>query len=156
MPHPAFTDDELDAELAKLHRPRKYYQNYQRTRGANDGMLHAPQAPARLLPRLLLLQERRLQREQSPSPKSAYRRGDGANSNLLLDGERQGHGGDRCAVHAASGLHRKLQWLAEAEVGVYATEYGRTGFTARYRVIACGGDPILEVSLRCKPFRAEP
>ena len=30
-------------ELAKLNPPRKYYQNYQRTRGANDDMLHAPQ-----------------------------------------------------------------------------------------------------------------
>src|SRR3989441_5524488 len=42
-PRPAPTDDELDAELAKLNPPRKYYQNYQRTRGANDNMLHAPQ-----------------------------------------------------------------------------------------------------------------
>ena len=42
-PRPAPTDDELDAELAKLNPPRKYYQNYQRTRGANDDMLHAPQ-----------------------------------------------------------------------------------------------------------------
>src|SRR5262245_65319875 len=37
------TDDELDAELAKLDPPRKYYQNYQRTRGANADMLNAPQ-----------------------------------------------------------------------------------------------------------------
>src|SRR6266436_4617428 len=43
VPRPAQTDDELDAELAKLSPPRKYYQNYQRTRGANDDMLHAPQ-----------------------------------------------------------------------------------------------------------------
>src|SRR6266481_9497616 len=42
-PRLAQTDDELDAELAKLNPPRKYYQNYQRTRGANDDMLHAPQ-----------------------------------------------------------------------------------------------------------------
>ena len=42
-PPRAPTDDELDAELAKLNPPRKYYQNYQRTRGANDNMLHAPQ-----------------------------------------------------------------------------------------------------------------
>src|SRR5262249_20818267 len=40
LPRPAQTDDELDAELAKLSPPRKYYQNYQRTRGANDDMLH--------------------------------------------------------------------------------------------------------------------
>ena len=37
------SDDELDAELAKLKPPRKYYMNYQRTRGANDNMLHAAQ-----------------------------------------------------------------------------------------------------------------
>src|SRR5262245_28649834 len=42
-PRRAIPDDELDAELAKLNPPRKYYQNYQRTRGANDNMLHAPQ-----------------------------------------------------------------------------------------------------------------
>src|SRR6185369_16691225 len=39
VPPRAITDDELDAELAKLNPPRKYYQNYQRTRGANDNML---------------------------------------------------------------------------------------------------------------------
>jgi hypothetical protein len=43
LPHPAVTDYALDAELAKLNPPRKYYQNYQRTRGADDNMLHAPQ-----------------------------------------------------------------------------------------------------------------
>ena len=43
LPRPAMTDDELDAALAKLDPPRKYYQNYQRTRGANEDMLHAPQ-----------------------------------------------------------------------------------------------------------------
>src|SRR5438067_225112 len=43
LPRPAVTDDELDAELAKLNPPRKYYQNYQRTPGANEDMLHAPQ-----------------------------------------------------------------------------------------------------------------
>jgi pimeloyl-ACP methyl ester carboxylesterase len=43
LPRPPITDDELDAELAKLNPPRKYYQNYQRTRGANDDMLNAPQ-----------------------------------------------------------------------------------------------------------------
>src|SRR6195256_388014 len=42
-PSPAPTDDEIDAELARLDRPRKYYQNYQCTPGANDNMLHAPQ-----------------------------------------------------------------------------------------------------------------
>src|SRR6202030_1159501 len=42
-PRPVVSDDDLDAELGKLNPPRKYYQNYQRTRGASDDMLHAPQ-----------------------------------------------------------------------------------------------------------------
>ena len=42
-PKPSMTDDEFDAELAKLDPPRKYYRNYQRTPGASDDMLHAPQ-----------------------------------------------------------------------------------------------------------------
>jgi pimeloyl-ACP methyl ester carboxylesterase len=45
-PPPPKTDDEFDAELAALDPPRKYYQNYQRGRGANDDMLHAPQGLA--------------------------------------------------------------------------------------------------------------
>src|SRR6202140_3154903 len=32
IPRPPLTDDELDAQLAKLKPPRKYYQNYQRPR----------------------------------------------------------------------------------------------------------------------------
>jgi pimeloyl-ACP methyl ester carboxylesterase len=59
-PARAGNDDELDAELAKLHPPRKYYQNYQRTRGANEDMLHAPQGLHAFFRGLLLLQERRL------------------------------------------------------------------------------------------------
>jgi pimeloyl-ACP methyl ester carboxylesterase len=42
-PPTPLTDDEFDDELAKLNPPRKYYQNYQRTRGANDDTLYAPQ-----------------------------------------------------------------------------------------------------------------
>ena len=63
---------------------------------------------------------------------------------LLRDGEGQGHGGDRRAVHAvAADYIANCKWLTEAEVDVYATEYGRTGFTGAlqgYRVRR-GSDP---------------
>ena len=42
-PRPAPTDDELDAELAKLDRPRNITRTINAGRGANDDMLHAPQ-----------------------------------------------------------------------------------------------------------------
>ena len=66
-PRPAPTDDELDAELAKLNPPRKYYQNYQRTRGRQRQHAACAARAPRVLPRLLPLQERRLEREQAAS-----------------------------------------------------------------------------------------
>ena len=41
-PRPAPTDAELDAELAKLNPPRKYYQNYQRTRFDENRFVNGP------------------------------------------------------------------------------------------------------------------
>jgi len=38
------------------------------------------------------------------------------------------------------------KWLTEAEVEVYATEYGRAGFTARFRAIGCGAARIPRAS----------
>ncbi len=110
MPRPAITDDELDAELAKLNPPRKYYQNYQRTRGASDDMLHAPQGLHAFF-RAYYFYKSADFKGNNPHPLNARAppRRDGANSDLLSDGKGQGHGGDRCAVDAASGLHRELQ-----------------------------------------------
>ena len=75
---------------------------------------HAARAagPARFLPRLLPLQERRLEREQAASAEGAYRRGDGEDADLLRDGPRQGHGRDGRAVHAVAGRDRRLPMAA--------------------------------------------
>jgi len=108
-PPRAITDDELDVELAKLNPPRKYYQNYQRTRAANDNMLHAPPGTPRILPRLLSLQERRLERERAAPIKGSHRGRDGADPNLLRHAERQGHGRDCRAVHAFAGRDCRVQ-----------------------------------------------
>src|ERR1700733_7984653 len=42
-PRPAVTEAEMNAELAALDRPRKYYREYNRTRAANDDIMNAPQ-----------------------------------------------------------------------------------------------------------------
>ena len=99
--------------------------------------------PARILPRLLLLQERRLQGEQSASPEGAHRRGDGEDSDLLRDGEGQGHGGDRCAVHAVCRRDCGLQ-MADRGGGRRLCDRIRQNAVsrARCRAIACGGAPI--------------
>ena len=50
----------------------------------------------------------------------------------------------------------KCKWLTDAEVEVYATEYGRTGFTGALQGYRVRRGPIPEVSPRCTPFRAAP
>jgi hypothetical protein len=42
-PRTAPTDDEISAQLAALARLRRYYQQWLRTREANENMMHAPQ-----------------------------------------------------------------------------------------------------------------
>src|SRR5882672_6990985 len=142
-PRPAPGDDELDAELAKLDRPRKYYQNYQRTRGANDDMLHAPQGlhaffrayyhyksadwkgnkPFRL--------KARTAEEMAKIP-----------TYYVMDKDK-GMAGTAAAEMPSAAEIAACKWLTDAEVDVYVTEYSRTSFPGAlqgYRVRR-GGDP---------------
>jgi len=142
-PRPAPNDDELDAELAKLDRPRKYYQNHQRTRGANDDMLHAPQGlhaffrayyhyksadwkgnkPFRL--------KARTAEEMAKIP-----------TYYVMDKDK-GMAETVAAEMPSASEIAACKWLTDAEVGVYVTEYSRTGFTGAlqgYRVRR-GSDP---------------
>jgi pimeloyl-ACP methyl ester carboxylesterase len=142
-PRPAPSDDELDAELAKLDRPRKYYQNYQRTRGANDDMLHAPQGlhaffrayyhyksadwkgnkPFRL--------KARTAEEMAKIP-----------TYYVMDRDK-GMAATVAAEMPSAAEIAACKWLTDAEVDVYVTEYSRTSFTGAlqgYRVRR-GGDP---------------
>src|SRR6266849_4973132 len=142
-PRPAPADAELDAELAKLDRPRKYYQNYQRTRGANDDMLHAPQGlhaffrayyhyksadwkgnkPFRL--------KARTAEEMAKIP-----------TYYVMDKDK-GMAETVAAEMPSAAEIAACKWLTDDEVAVYATEYARTGFTGAlqgYRVRR-GTDP---------------
>src|SRR5215469_12118062 len=143
LPRPAQTDDELDAELAKLSPPRKYYQNYQRTRGANDDMLHAPQGlhaffrayyhyksadwkgnmPFRL--------KARSAEEMAKIP-----------TYYVMDKDK-GMAETVAAEMPSAAEIAACKWLTDTEVDVYVTEYSRTGFTGAlqgYRVRR-GSDP---------------
>ena len=108
-PRPAATDDELDAELAKLPRPRKYYQNYQRGRGANDDMLHAPQGLHAFFRAYYHYKSADWTGEQAVPAQGAHRRGAGEDPDLLRDGSRQGHGRDGRGRDAVGGRDRGLQ-----------------------------------------------
>ena len=142
-PRPAPTDDELDAELAKLNPPRKYYQNYQRTRGANDNMLHAPQGLHAFF-RAYYHYKSADWKGNNPHPLKARIADEMAKIPTYYVMEKDKGMAETVAPFMPSAAEiAACQWLTEAEVEVYASEFGRTQFTGAlqgYRVRR-GSDP---------------
>jgi pimeloyl-ACP methyl ester carboxylesterase len=142
-PRAAPTDDELDAELAKLNPPRKYYQNYQRTRGANDNMLHAPQGLHAFF-RAYYHYKSADWKGNKPHPLKARVAEEMAKIPTYYVMERDKGMAETVAPMMPSAAEiAACKWLTEAEVEVYATEYARTEFTGAlqgYRVRR-GSDP---------------
>src|ERR1700674_755372 len=143
QPRPAATDDELDAELAKLDPPRKYYQNYQRTPGANDDMLHASQGLHAFF-RAYYHYKSADWKGNNPHPLKARTAAEMAQIPTYYVMEKdKGMAATVAPLMPPAEYIAKCKWLTEAEVEVYATEYGRTGFTGAlqgYRVRR-GSDP---------------
>jgi pimeloyl-ACP methyl ester carboxylesterase len=142
-PQPNVTDDQLDAELAKLNPPRKYYQNHQRTRGANDDMLHAPQG----LPAFFRAYYYYKSADWSgnrPHPLKARTAVELAQLPTYYVMEKDKSMAGTVAPYMPSAEYiAACKWLTEADVAVYASEYARTGFTGAlqgYRVRR-GSDP---------------
>ena len=137
LPRPAVTDDELDAELAKLHPPRKYYQNYQRTRGSNDDMLHAPQGLHAFF-RAYYFYKSADYTGNNPHPLKARTAEEMAQIPTYYVMEKdKGMAATVAPFMPPADYITNCKWLTEAEVDVYATEYSRTGFTGAlqgYRV----------------------
>jgi pimeloyl-ACP methyl ester carboxylesterase len=142
-PRPAITDDELDAELAKLNPPRKYYQNYQRTRGASDDMLHAPQGLHAFF-RAYYFYKSADYKGNNPHPLKARTAEEMAQIPTYYVMEKdKGMAATVAPFMPPADYIANCKWLTEPEVEVYATEYGRTGFTGAlqgYRV-RFGSDP---------------
>jgi pimeloyl-ACP methyl ester carboxylesterase len=142
-PRRALTDDELDAELAALPRPRKYYRNYQRTRGANDDMLHAPQGLHAFF-RAYYHYKSADWKGNKPHPLKALSAAEMAKIPTYYVMDKDKGMAETVAAEMPSAAEiAACKWLTEAEVDVYATEYARTQFTGAlqgYRVRR-GSDP---------------
>jgi pimeloyl-ACP methyl ester carboxylesterase len=155
-PQPAPTDDQLDAELAKLNPPRKYYQNYQRTRGANNNMLHAPQGLHAFF-RAYYHYKSADWKGNKPHPLKARVAEEMAKIPTYYVMERDKGMAETVAPMMPSAAEiAACKWLTEAEVDVYATEYARTEFTGAlqgYRVRR-GSDPKSLADMRTFSGRA--
>ena len=130
-------DDAIDAELAKLTRPRKYYQNYQRTPGANDDMLHAPQGLHAFF-RAYYHYKSADWKDNKPFRLKARTAEELAKMPTYYVMEKdKGMAANVAPFMPSAAEIAACQWLTEAECEVYATEYARTQFTGAlqgYRV----------------------
>ncbi len=137
LPPPPASDDELDAQLAKLHPPRKYYRNYQRTRGANDDMLRAPQGLHAFFRAYYFCKSADYQGNH-PHPLKARTAEEMAQiPNYYVMEKDKGMAETVAPLMPSADYIANCKWLTEAEVDVYATEYARTGFNGAlqgYRV----------------------
>ncbi len=143
LPKPPMTDDEFDAELAKLDPPRKYYRNYQRGPGANADMLHAPQGLHNFF-RAYYHYKSADWPGNHPHPLKGRTAAELAQVPTYYVMEKdKGMAATVAPFMPTTEQIANNKWLTEAEVEVYATEYGRTEFTGAlqgYRVRR-GTDP---------------
>jgi pimeloyl-ACP methyl ester carboxylesterase len=142
-PRPPLGDDELDAEMAKLDRPRKYYQNYQRTRGANDDMLHAPQGLHAFLRAYYHYKSADWKGNKPFALKARTAEEMSKIPTYYVMDKDKGMAETVAAEMPSAAEIAACKWLTDAELDVYVTEYSRTGFTGAlqgYRVRR-GSDP---------------
>jgi pimeloyl-ACP methyl ester carboxylesterase len=136
-PRAAPTDDELDAELAKLNPPRKYYQNYQRKPGANEDMLHAPQGLHAFF-RAYYHYKSADWKGNKPHPLKSRTAEEMAQIPTYYVMERdKGMAANVAPFMPSAAEIAACKWLTDEEVGVYVTEYSRTEFNGAlqgYRV----------------------
>src|SRR5688572_17051428 len=149
-PRAPLTDDEFDEELAKLDPPRKYYQNYQRTPGANDDMLHAPQGLHAFF-RAYYHYKSADWKGNNPHPLKARTAEEMAQIPTYYVMEKNKSMAETVAPFMPSPAEiAACKWLTEADVAVYASEYARTQFTGAlqgYRVRR-GSDPKSQAEMR--------
>jgi pimeloyl-ACP methyl ester carboxylesterase len=114
--------------LAKLSRPRKHYQRYYSTHEANDNMWHAPQGLANFL-RAYYHYKSADWAGNKPYPLKAWTAEaiQEMPTYYIMD-LNQGMSETVAPFVPSAGEIESCSWLTDAELQVYASEYGRTGF----------------------------
>ncbi len=125
---PAQGDDALDAQLAALARPRKFYQRWYRTREANNDLLQAPQGLRDVL-RAYYHAKSADWTDNNPHPLRSHSAEDLAQlpTYYVMDRDK-GMAATVAAEMPSEDQVRSCAWLTDAELDVYVTEYTRTGF----------------------------
>lgn len=134
----AFNVAPVLAELATLPRPRKHYQWYYSTAEANANMQHCPQGVHAFMRAYYHMKSADWQ-ANDPHPLTAWSAAEMAKlpTYYVMEaalGMAETVAPEMPAPAAIAGC----QWLPDAELAVYAGEYGRTGFQGGLNWYRCG------------------
>jgi pimeloyl-ACP methyl ester carboxylesterase len=132
---PSGTD--IDAQLAALERPRKYYMRYFCTREANANMLSGPQGLHAFL-RAYYHCKSADWKLNKPFPLEARTADELAKmpTYYVMD-QNMGMAETVAAEMPTAAEVAACRWLTEDELHVYSTEYGRTGFQGGLQAYRC-------------------
>jgi len=120
--------DTIYDELAALSPPRKHYQRYYTTRDANENMWHATQGIHAFL-RAYYHMKSADWKQNKPAPLAARTASEWAKlpRYYVMDLDK-GMAETVAAEMPTAAEIAACKWLPDAELRVYSTEYGRTGF----------------------------
>ena len=139
---------DINARLASLPRPRKYYQQYFTTRDADRNMLHAPQGLQAFL-RAYFYYKSADWKGNTPFALKARTAEELAKMPTYYVMDLEKGMAETVAPEMPSTKEiAKCKWLTEEELGVYTVEYGRTGFQGALQAYRCNFDPKLTAELR--------
>ena len=124
----AAAPDTIYDELAALKPPRKHYQRYYTTREANENLWHPPQGLAAFIRAYYHMKSADWKQNQ-PAPLAARTAAEWARlpRYYVMDLDKGMAETVAAEMPSAAEIARN-RWLPDAELKVYAEEYGRTGF----------------------------
>jgi pimeloyl-ACP methyl ester carboxylesterase len=127
-PRPKLPEDSIHDELARLDRPRKHYQWYYSTRPANGDMWRCPQGVHAFL-RGYFHYKSADWAGNKPFPLKSWTAGELAKMPTYYVMYLHKNMAETVAQEMPSAAEiAACRWLPENELGVYSTEYERTGF----------------------------
>jgi pimeloyl-ACP methyl ester carboxylesterase len=125
---PPAAPDRIDEDLAALKPPRKYYQRYYTTREANENLWHPPQGLQAFLRAYYHMKSADWKQNQ-PHPLRARTAAEWATLPRYYVMDLNKGMAEQVAAEMPSPAEiAACKWLPDAELRVYAEEFGRTGF----------------------------
>ncbi len=147
-PATAPDSQDINEELAALPRPRKHYQWYYTTRGADDNMRNCPQGIHDFL-RAYYHFKSADWKQNNPFPLKSWSAGELAKlpTYYVMDLD-QGMAETVASEMPSADEIEACEWLPESELRVYSSEFGRNGFQGGLQWYRCTKDPKFRAELQ--------